>query len=232
MSFAIFNIISIVSRVSNTLQAPLMAKYVETQIQTGQTTDLSYFRVVILCATLGTAAAGFSMPTFQRLLSVAVVKYYELHSFIKVFGKALSPKALPYYRQSFKRLSWNVWQLLKNREGITLKMLLVNVLVNAIATIAVLACLYAGYLNPNLRATASSMSGVVNGLSVALALVLVDPYVALFSDEVNVGKRPKTDYYRYIAFLFVARLLGTVLAQFLLLPFAHLVLWIVEWQLF
>ncbi len=91
MSYAIFNIISIFSRMSNTLQAPLLAKIVETDIQQGREANDLSFRIIILSASIGTIVGGFSIPTFQRVLARMVRKYYEVHSFTRLFFTFLNP---------------------------------------------------------------------------------------------------------------------------------------------
>lgn len=228
MSYAIFNIISLFSRMSNTLQAPLLAKIVETDIQQGQEANDLPFRVIILSASFGTMMGAFSIPTFQRVLARMVRKYYEVHSFSGVFMHAFKPRGWKYVYRSLKWPDKGNWLFLQNTAGISLKILILNMLSSAILTVGVLACLYAGYLNPDLRATSGSMNGVINGLSTLLALVLVDPYIALLTDEVNVGKRPESDYRRYIVFLLVARLAGTLMAQCMLVPLSYFVLFLAE----
>ena len=232
MSYAMFNIISILSRTANTLQAPLLAKYIETQIQQNKIADVTDFYLIIFVASLGTIAGGLFMPTFQKILTIAVTKYYQLNSFSKIIFSVFTPKAWRHIKQSLTWPPFQQLELLKNREGISVKVLVMNIVVSAIMTISVLACLYAGCLNPELRATASSMNGVINGASIVLGLLFVDPFIALFSDEVNLGKRPKIDFQRYVLFLIVARLAGTLLAQFLLFPFAQLVLLLIEAKFF
>jgi Alternate to MurJ len=228
MSYAIFNIISIFSRMSNTLQAPLLAKIVETDIQQGREANDLSFRIIILSASIGTIVGGFSIPTFQRVLARMVRKYYEVHSFTRLFFYVFKPRAWRYVYQCLKWPEYGNWLFLKNTDGISLKILILNMLSSAILTIGVLSCLYAGYLNPDLRATSGSMNGIINGVSTLLALVLVDPYIALLTDEVNVGKRPESDYRRYIVFLLVARLAGTLIAQFMLVPLSYFVLFLAE----
>ncbi len=106
--------------------------------------------------------------------------------------------------------------------------LLLNLLANAVITVGVLSTLYAGYLNPDLRLTAASMAGVINGLSTILLVVFVDPDIALLCDEVVAGRYSEGYFRRYIIQVLAARLVGTLLAQVLLVPFAYLIVWIAE----
>lgn len=232
MSYAIFNVVALVARLANTIQAPLLAKHIEVDIQNGQESNINLFHFIIIGATLGTAAGGYSIPSFQRVLTVAVKKYYEVNSFPKLILSAALPKAWPYYQKSLVLPSAKNLYDLKSRSGISTNVIILNVIISAITTISVLSCLYAGYLNPTLRATAASMNGVVNSFSVILALLFVDPYTALFTDEVNLGRRSDADFKRFILNLVAARLLGTLLAQCLLYPFAYFIVFLIEINIF
>jgi len=47
---------------------------------------------------------------------------------------------------------------------------------------------YAAYLAPDLRATASNLSAVVNGVATILLFVLVDPWLAVLTGDVVEGR--------------------------------------------
>lgn len=95
-------------------------------------------------------------------------------------------------------------------------------------TVGVLASLYAGYLNPALRVTASSLSAVITGLATVLLFVFIDPYLSMLTDEVLQGKVDHLSFRRGVSLLVGGRLAGTLLAQLLLVPAAYLVVIIAE----
>src|ERR1035437_4761805 len=66
VSFALFNILVLVSRTAYGFQAPLLAKTIENNINTGSGNNLSEFRLIILSCSIGTILGGFLIPTFQR----------------------------------------------------------------------------------------------------------------------------------------------------------------------
>src|SRR5882757_8313246 len=68
ISFALFNILVLVSRTANGFQAPLLAKTVENDIKHGVFSNVSTFRMVIFACTLATVAGAVLIPTFQRVL--------------------------------------------------------------------------------------------------------------------------------------------------------------------
>lgn len=84
VSFALFNILVLVSRTANGFQAPLLASTIEKNINSGQGANLLDFRLIILSCTISTIIGGLLIPTFQRLLSIAVEKFSIYKSVPKV----------------------------------------------------------------------------------------------------------------------------------------------------
>src|SRR5436190_13544810 len=68
VSFALFNVLVLVSRTSNSFQGPFLAKRVEENLgNIGSHSMIGDFRWLLLSATVATVAGGFLIPTFQRL---------------------------------------------------------------------------------------------------------------------------------------------------------------------
>ena len=70
LSLSLFNILILVSRTSNSFQAPLLAKRVESQLLVDPTANSTMdFRVLLLSATLATVVGALLIPTCQRVLA-------------------------------------------------------------------------------------------------------------------------------------------------------------------
>src|SRR5262252_2759783 len=69
LSLSLFNILVLVSRTSNSFQAPLLAKRVEENIALGLVADTSDFRWLLVAASGATIAGAALIPTFQRLFA-------------------------------------------------------------------------------------------------------------------------------------------------------------------
>src|SRR5215510_6410081 len=69
ISFALFNILVLVSRTANGFQAPLLAKTVETDIKAGIFDNPGTFRLIIFSCSIATMIGALLIPTFQRILS-------------------------------------------------------------------------------------------------------------------------------------------------------------------
>lgn len=112
---------------------------------------------------------------------------------------------------------------LGKERGVGWGVLLANCLAQALITVGVLASLYAGYLNPEFRVTASQLSAVINGFATILLFALIDPQLSVMTDDVVEGRVSEALFRRTIVWISFSRLAGTLLAQLLFLPSARLV---------
>jgi hypothetical protein len=79
VSFALFNILVLVSRTSNSFQGPFLAKRIEENIGEAIVHGLLQdFRRLLASATVATLAGAALIPTFQRFFSRAVV-HFQIH---------------------------------------------------------------------------------------------------------------------------------------------------------
>ena|SRR3546814_2783090 len=85
------------------------------------------------------------------------------------------------------------------------------------------AALYAGYLNPQFRVTASQLSAVVSGFATILLFALIDPQLSVMTDDVVEGHIEESLFRRTIVWISVSRLAGTLLAQMFFMPAAALI---------
>jgi Alternate to MurJ len=225
ISFSLFNILVLISRTAYGFQAPLLANTVEKNIKMGVFTGMADFQWIIFASTIATIIGGFLIPSFQRLLSIAVLKFSETKSVPKIFLRSLSKEGVYHFKES---LVWPKSQNLKINflDNFPWKVFLMNVFAVAILTIGVLSSIYAGYLNPDFRSTASSLSAIINGMATILMFVFIDPFLSSMTDDVVLGKCSEATFRRYIVYMVIARVVGTVLSQILLLPSAHFIVFV------
>ncbi|HTR79606.1 MAG TPA: DUF2837 family protein, partial [Gemmatimonadaceae bacterium] len=98
--------------------------------------------------------------------------------------------------------------------------LIINTLGVAAWTVAVVAALYAGTIQPALRVTAVSLSAFISGGATILLYVFSDPYLAGLTDDVLEGRATEPFFRRSVIWLVGSRLVGTLGAQLLLVPAA------------
>ncbi|NBA85203.1 DUF2837 family protein [Emticicia sp. CRIBPO] len=227
-SFAVYNILFLSARFAYTLQAPMLAKTVEESILTGNGPDNALFMKVCLVAFAGSLAGAFFIPTVQRLMYKAVEKAYQKNSVVHILWAAFSIKTIRHFKDSLKIPSRSNLLRLSDIKDIPLGIIAINVVVSALLTVSVLSCLYAGYLNPDLRSTSLSLNGFIVGLSTVLFMIVVEPHIGIIADKVIQGEYSDAYFRRYLVFVVIARSLGTALGIFLLVPLAHVVVFLAK----
>jgi hypothetical protein len=229
-SYALFNLVLLVSRTAVSLQAPLLAKWIEEHMQLGLSVGTFEFRLLILMGTLGTLVGAFLIPSFQRLLSKAVMKFNTNKSIPKLLYFGLKKSSLKQLTMQFRfpdRDNFKISSYLMKE--FPYKVFLLTMIMNAFITTGVLSSLYAGFIDPSVRATSSTLVSVVNGSAMIIFMVFVDPYLSFITDEVVNDSFPEATFRKTIRILVVSRFIGTILAQFLFIPCAYLITIIANW---
>jgi len=225
ISFALFNILVLVSRTANGFQSPLLAKTVENNIKLGIFDNSSTFRLIILSCTIATIVGAFLIPTFQRVLSRAVINFTAHKSMGKLILHSFSKTGIRHFKDNMAIPTKENITNIKFDNEFPWKIFVMNVVAVAILTIGVLSSVYASYLNPDYRTTASNLSSIINGFATILMFVFIDPYLSAMTDEVTLGKCSEAAFRKHIVYMTIARVVGTVLAQLLFLPSAQLLAW-------
>ncbi len=224
ISFAVFNIFALISRTANSIQAPLMAKTIESTIKTGNPENLLYiFRWIIFSTTLATITGALLMPTFIKVFGKAVESFSIYRSIPRLLLHGFSKSGIEQFKNSVTKPKKENLQQLKSFNMIPKKIILLNTVAFAVSTVGILASLYAGCLNPELRTTCSTLSAVINGFSTILMFIFIDPFISMLTDDVIKGDCSELHFNRCIIFIVGGLISGTILAQFLLVPAAELI---------
>jgi hypothetical protein len=230
MSFALFNILVLVSRTSNSFLGPFLAKRIELRIAQGGGEALLFdFHLVLASASLAVLIGILLVPTGQRLFASAIGYFQEHRSTTRMLLRTATPAGLHTLRRALTPPSPKVLRELAKERGVGWGVLLANCLAQALITVGVVASLYAGYLNPEFRVTASQLSAVVNGFATILLFALIDPQLSVMTDDVVEGRVSEALFRRTIVWISLSRLAGTLLAQVLFLPAAQAVAWIANY---
>jgi len=229
VSFALFNVLVLVSRTSNSFQGPFLAKRVEHNIG-GHVSDslMADFRWILASAAVATLVGAVLTPTFQRLFSRAVLHFQAHRSIPRLLLHAFFQGGTAQIKDDVRLpAAANVTQLRFGRD-VSPQVLLLNVLAVALWTLGGFAAIYAGYLNPQLRLTANSLSAIVNGTATILMFIFIDPPLSMMTDDVVEGKVTEPSFRRAVVWLVGSRLAGTLLAQLLFVPSALLIAYVAE----
>ncbi len=229
-ALSLFNVMVIVSRMSNMIQQPVTGKLVDVAGAHALSLVGQQFRFLIFGSTVGTICGMLLLPTFVAVFSRAIVHLAgENGSVLHMFRKGLTKSSLKNIRQYVKKPSVHYMKGFQLRY-IPKRLFVLNMVITAIYTIGVLAALYAGVLVPERHTTAVMASGLVNGVATMLLALFVDPKVSVLADDVAKGKRSYV-YLKWASVtMAVSRVTGTVLAQLLFIPASYYIAWMTKWM--
>ena len=226
VSLALFSILMLLSRTSNSFLGPFLsltfAKRVETGIDqhVAASTLLVDFRWLLFSASLATILGAILIPTFQRAFCRAVEHFQVHRSVPKLLLHAVFKGGLSYLKTSASLPKPANVTGLRQQSGVSISMTAMNVIATALWTVGVFAALYAGVLDPSVRVTSSTLSSIINGGATIMMAVFIGPHMSGMTDDVIEGKIEESQFRRAVVWLVGSRLAGTLIAQFLLVPSA------------
>lgn len=222
VAFAIFNVFALVSRTANAFQAPLLAKTIENSIKSGNINDMLHiFRWILVSATFATIVGAILLPTFIKVFAKAVQSFSIHRSIPKLILHGFSKSGIEQFKKSITAPRQHNIAQLKSLRRIPKKIILLNIITSSITNVGVLSSLYAGCLYPDYRTTCSTLSSVINGMATILMFIFIDPYISVMTDDVIRGECSESDFNRCIIFIVFGLIIGTLLAQILLVPAAQ-----------
>jgi hypothetical protein len=230
LSFALFNVLLLVSRTSNGFLGPFLAKRIETALARGGGDALIWDLRLVLLSAAGAVLIGILMvPTGQRLFAAAITFFQHNRSTTKLLLRSVTPSGLHTIRDSVALPSTDTLRSLRKPRGVSWSVLIANALAQALLAVGVLASLYAGYLVPEFRVTASQMTAIVNGFATILLFALIDPQISALTDDVVDGSVSEATFRRAMIWVSLSRLVGTLLAQVMLVPAAVVIAYAAGW---
>ncbi|GMU56922.1 MAG: hypothetical protein AMXMBFR33_60680 [Candidatus Xenobia bacterium] len=229
-ALAIYNFFFLITRLAQQVYAPVLGS-IRDAVASGSVGPQglpqleSLFRQVLAGASLGAFLGWLLMPTFIELYRQAIGGLERHRSIPGLLVRLLIPanwaRVLGCLRPpSLLGFSWKVARRLPK------PFLIGNVVVIAVHTVGVMAAIYASALSHELSRTCTLLSSVVNGVATITLSVIVDPKVALITDDTIEGRRPMEQLNAMAVLLMGGMLLGTVLSQVLLVPSAYFILWV------
>lgn len=101
LSFALFNVLLLVSRTSNGFLGPFLAKRIETGLANGVGDALLFdLRLVLFSAAVAVALGIVLVPTGQRLFAAAITYFQANRSTTKLLLRSVTPAGLSTIRDS------------------------------------------------------------------------------------------------------------------------------------
>lgn len=227
VALSLTGIVVLISRTANLIQAPLTGNIVDYGIADSSFNVLGNLRVLLLSATIGTLLAILLFPTFVNIWG-RVISRLELAGSLPKLISSVTIAQLKNTKYYVKKPTFNLSQY--RYLGISKRFIVLNILVTAIYTVGVLSSLYAAYLVPELRLTASQSSGLINGIATILLTIFIDPQIGLITDRAINNEIYRDQLGKIYNVLMLSRLLGTLLAQALLLPASMLIATVIKFM--
>ncbi len=225
VSFALFNILVLVSRASNSFQGPFLSKRIELNLLNGAGNLFWDFQLLLMSASLAAILGALAVPTVQRLFTRAIEHFHENRSVPKLLLHVFARGGISYLRLAATAPSVDHIAGLRREAAVPWHVIALNIFAQAFLTVGVFAALYAGYLNPEFRVTAVSLSSVINGVATILLFVFIDPHLSVMTDDVISGRTSEASFRRAVVWLAASRVVGTLLAQAALVPAAMAIAW-------
>lgn len=232
IALSLFNVIFLISSTANTIQGPLLSKFIEKQFvnvainspQYAQGLDniAEVIRIVLISGTIGTLLGTLLIPNYVRIFTKGIMIFEQVKSVPKLVLIFLSPKKV---KRVLKDITLPSVQVLSSYKynGIPKKLIILNIIITGIFTTGVLSAVYAGSLVPQFGKTATLLASIINGVAMVLLATLVDPTVGMVVDQAINQERSEEDVKKLVRFLAVSRILGTIFAQAIFLPAAYII---------
>lgn len=223
ISSALFSILALVSRTALMFQAPVLTKYVENNSTSNEL--VSIFYTIILVSGIATVVGMCLIPTFQRIFYKGVLAFSIERSIFKLILHSFSKSGIKYIKECVALpVKENVTKL--NLRKLPKKIMLFNTITVSLLTVGAIAPIYAGAIDPSLRATCITLASVINGLATILMSVIIDPQLSILTDDVIEGKYTEEDFRACVVGMVGSKTIGTFASLLLLLPSSYIIVFI------
>jgi hypothetical protein len=220
ISFAIFNVFSLISRIALTLQVPILTKHIEQSSETAALYNI--FMLIILTSGAATVAGAFMIPSFQRILTKTVDSFSVNRSIPKILIHSLTKSGIKYIKEfTVLPAKENITKL--SLKDLPKKTIILNIITVSLITTGALAPIYAGCIAPDLRATCLTLAPVITGVATIIMTVFIDPQLSMMTDDVIEGKYSEQGFRACVVGMVCSKTIGTFLSLLIFLPAAYLI---------
>lgn len=169
-------------------------------------------RWIVLAGTLGMVVFALFIPMFTYLFRRGVQSFEQRGSLPHAFAQLFKPSNVvdvlrSQHFPSLSQLRSFDWRNIPRR------LLVFNVLVTGIYAIGVQASFLASVFDPAVARTATSLSGVINGIGTIAFTLFVDPTSSMITDQALHGQRTENDVRTMVFWLCVTAIVGSLLSQ-------------------
>jgi hypothetical protein len=185
-------------------------------------------RLIVAAGSIGIAIGAIFMPLFLVLFTRGIRSFERRGSIPHGLVRLLDPRVLADLARATKLPDPRVLVSFP-LAAVPRKLLIANTVLMGVYAVGVVAAYYASILALDARTTATGLSGLVNGVGTVAFSLFVDPTSAYIVDQTVRGERPQADVRAMIFWLITTAFVGTVLAQFILVPAAEYIAYAAHW---
>jgi Alternate to MurJ len=179
-------------------------------------------RLIVLAGTAGMVCFALLLPMFTYLFRRGVRSFEARGSVPHSLARLLSPAVIADVLRAQRLPSLGEIRSYDWR-SIPKRLLVFNTVVMCVYAIGVQASYLASVLDINVARTATSLSGVINGIGTIAFTLFVDPTSAMITDQAIHGRRTIEEVRAMVFYLSLTAIVGTLLSQALFYPAAVLV---------
>lgn len=169
-------------------------------------------RLIVFAGTLGMIVCAILLPMFTYLFRRGVRSFELRGSVPHALAQLLKPKNIADVLRSEQLPSLRELRSFDWR-SVPRRLLISNVLVTGVYSIGVQAAFLASVLDPNVARTATSLSGVINGIGTILFTLFVDPTSSMITDQAIHGRRTVEEVRTMVFYLSLTAIVGSLLSQ-------------------
>lgn len=187
-------------------------------------------RLIIFAGTIGMVIFALLLPMFTYLFRRGVHSFEHRGSVPHALAQLLVPRNVVDVLRSEHLPTWEQLRAFDWR-AIPRRLLIFNVVVTAVYAIGVPAAFLASVLDPAVRVTASSLSGIINGIGTISFTLFVDPTSSMITDQAIHGKRTIEEVRAMVFYLSLTAIVGTLVSQIIFYPAAVIIEYVARFAL-
>jgi hypothetical protein len=229
ISLSLFNILVILSRLSNMFSAPILGNFPDKVYQGLYTVpDVRAALTIDLLFVIGGVIIGaMLMPTQIQLFKRGIQVLEEVGTLPKTILYGL--RHLREFPRQFRAPKLRYLKEFSDVRVLPYQFLVYNIFVTCFYSIGVMSTVLAASVDHSVAGTAILLSGIVNGIATMTLFIIVDPPAAVVVENCISGTRPVSHVKTMNVSLTTTRLLGCLLALLLLPWMAQYVLSAAHW---
>lgn len=179
-------------------------------------------RLIIFAGTLGMVLFALFLPMFTYLFRRGVHSFERRGSVPHALAQLLKPQNIRDVIASQRIPSWSEIRAFDFR-AVPKRLLVFNVIVTGVYAIGVPAAFLASVYAGSAARTATSLSGVINGIGTIAFTLFVDPTSSMITDQAIHGQRSVEEVRAMVFYLSVTAIIGTLLSQVVFYPAAVII---------